>query len=237
MAEESGTAVYVSWPTFKNAIEHLAEGIPNQVDRTAFPGMSGGVQSQLLSGLKFLGLITADHQPTDALHDLAVPDETVRKERLKALLQERYSELFALNLVKATPQQLGARMGEAYNVSGDTKEKAIRFFLSAASYVGVELSRLFKISASPSGAIRARRRSPNRARSTALVDDDNHVENQKPPAGMSRSVKLKSGGTLTLQASVDIMHLTIGDRAFLFKLIDAMTEYERAEAEVPTAQK
>ncbi len=225
MAEEKSAAVYVSWQTFKNAIESLAEGIPNRIDRSTFPGLSGGVQSQLLAGLKFLGLITEDNKPTPGLHTLAVHDEETRKERLLALLQTRYSELFSLDLVKTTPNELSARMSEAYNVTGDTKEKAIRFFLSAVSYVGTPVSRLFKISGvtTTSNGVRTRRRTPGRSKPPAIAEPKNQIQ----PQGTSRVVSLASGGTLTLAASLDLFSLSPDDRKFVFELIDKLDGYEK----------
>jgi hypothetical protein len=229
MAEESSAAVYVSWPTFKNAIEHLAEGIPNRIDRSTFPGLSGGVQSQLLAGLKFLGLITGDNKPTTELHTLAVQDEGARKERLKALLQERYTELFALDLIKTTPNELSSRMSEAYSVTGDTKEKAIRFFLSAVTYVGMPVSRLFKMpgATTTSNSTRTRRRTTSRQKPPAIPEPNE----KKHPQGTSRVVSLASGGTLTLAASLDLFSLSPDDRKFVFELIDKLDGYEKEHAQ------
>ena len=46
------------------------------------------------------------------------------------------------------------------------------------------------------------------------------------PEGETLTVNLKSGGTLTLNASVNAFRLSSKDRAFLFELIDKMREYE-----------
>src|SRR5689334_17195635 len=116
-------AAYVAFPTFKTAIENMANAVvPNRIDRSAFPGFAGGVQSQLLASLKFLGLTNDDGRPTQLLHALAVKDESVRKQRLADLLRGRYADLFALDLTKTTPSELAERMGDSYGVSGDTKE-------------------------------------------------------------------------------------------------------------------
>ncbi len=45
-------------------------------------------------------------------------------------------------------------------------------------------------------------------------------------SGESRSVQLKSGGTLTLSATTKFMALNTTDRAFVFELIDKLLEYE-----------
>jgi hypothetical protein len=231
MADESApAAVYVAFPTFKNSIEFLSHGVPNQVDRSTFPGLSGGVQTQLLSGLRFLGLITPDNKPTDALHALAVPDEAARKAQLRTVLQHKYADLFALDLSKTTPDQLSKTMGESYNVMGDTREKAIRFFLAAAQYVGIHLSR-FLAKPQPGAATNGNRtqrtrRSAPRSRSTSGASA-REVAPQSPGAGTSRVVELKSGGTLTLAATLDLFALTPEDRKFVFYLIDKLEDYAK----------
>ena len=231
MEESQAAAVYVSWTTFKSALEQLAQGVPNIIDRSNFPGLSGGVQSQLLAGLKFLGLINEDGRPTNNLHALAVPEESVRKEKLKEVLQQRYAALFALDLLKTTPNELSSTMGSSYNVTGDTKEKAIRFFLFAVTYVGIQVSRLFgQVGAASSNGARTKRRITQKAKSATQTPDD---DEDNPPAsqGPKRIVNLKSGGSLTLAATVDFFSLSQDDRAFVFALIDQMDKYEKGVTE------
>lgn len=228
--EKRGAAVYVGWTTFKNALDQLAQGIPNRIDRTCFPGQAGGVQSQLLAALKFLGLTDDEGKPSHSLHALAVGDEAARKEQLKKILQDRYVELFALDLTKTTPAQLSETMAASYNVSGETREKAIRFFLTAASYAGIAMSNLLlKAKPSTTNGSASRRRRPSRPRERILGSEEEaeYVEAiEKIPAGEFRSVALKSGGTLTLSASAKFMSLSSADRNFVFGLIDKLEEYE-----------
>lgn len=46
-------------------------------------------------------------------------------------------------------------------------------------------------------------------------------------SGTSRQVQLKSGGTLTVTASLDFFQLSADDRGFVFDLIDKLEEYEK----------
>jgi hypothetical protein len=135
-------AVYVGWSTFKSCIlEGLTHGgLPTAINRTVFPGQSGGVQNQLLTGLKFLGLIDEKGRPTQALKDLTVEDESARKQALAEVLRASYRDVFELDIARTTPKELSDTMVASYNVSGDTREKAVRFFLAAAQYAGIQLS-------------------------------------------------------------------------------------------------
>lgn len=234
---ESKAPVYAGWTTFKNEIiDKLSQALPNRIDKSIFLGQAGGVQSQLIAGLKFLALIDEDGKPTQALVDLTDDDETKRKSALASILKSRYAPLFALGLDKATLQQIMDTLGTAYGISGDTKEKAIRFFLAAAQYAGVSLSPfLLKENGKPQTPRRtaaARRPRPT---------DGARQENSPPPlvdppssppagSGEERIVKLASGGTLTLTASVGFMKLPKADREFVFGLVDQLDEYEAKHA-------
>lgn len=236
MADEQKAAVYVSWSTFKNAVEGLAQGIPNQIDRSTFPGFSGGVQSQLLAGLKFLGLTDDNDKPTAALEALAVPDENKRKAKLKEIVEDRYKDLIDLDLMKTTPQQLMDKMGESYGVTGDTKIKAVRFFLMAIQYVGIPVSRFIKVpgSPNPTNGTKARKKSASRIKADDDQGDDDIENAVTPKTGTSRVVQLSSGGTLTLTASLDLFQLSPTDRTFVFALIDKLETYEKEAATTGT---
>src|SRR5580692_11279013 len=138
--EKDRAAVYVSWATFKSSLEQLSKGMPSRIDRSVFTGLAWNVQSQLFAGFKFLGLIKGEDEPTPVLDDLVAGDEETRKEKLKKVIQERYADLIAIDLTKATRAHFEESLGQLYGVTGDTREKAARFFLSAASYVGIPLS-------------------------------------------------------------------------------------------------
>jgi hypothetical protein len=226
MTDEKKAAVYVAWVTFKNATESLVQGIPNQIDRTTFPGLSGGVQSQLFSAFKFLGLMTEDDKPTADLHALAIADESKRKEKLKQILQQRYATIFALDLTKATPKEVADKMGEEYGVTGDTKDKCLRFFMGAVQYVGIPVSRFLKgpmPTTSSNGGTKTKRR-PTKTKADTPDED---LDDDQPQTGTSRIVLLKSGGTLTLAASIDLFKMSPSDRTFVFSLIDKLDSYEK----------
>lgn len=229
MAEEAAAAaVYTGWATFKNSLDNLAHGVPNVIDRSTFPGQSGGVQSQLLAAYKFLSLTKPDGTPTDALHAVAVSDERARKEALRGVLQAKYAALFALDLTKATPKQVNDVMGESYNVSGDTREKAVRFFLSAALYCGVPVSRFLNKpqpgTPAGNGAPRVQRKSKLR-KATPAPDVPGNNDALPATPGTSKSVQLQSGGTLTISATLDLFSLSATDRKFVFDLIDKLETY------------
>jgi hypothetical protein len=223
---DSKAAVYVSWTTFRNSVEQLAQGVPNRIDRSVFPGLSGGVQNQLLSGLKFLGLTDEENKPTPTLHALAVPEEEERKKVLARLIRERYADLFNLDLMKATPAELTERMNLSFGVTGDTREKAVRFFLLALDYLGIRVNPLLTKRKPGNGGGSPKKRKKAKAAATP--------EPPPPPAPVPRTVgtarvfKLRTPGVeLTISTSQDFLALVAADRKFIFHLTDQIEEYEQ----------
>lgn len=220
-------AVYVSWVTFKNAIEQLVQGVPNQVDRSAFPTLSWAVQGQLMAGLRFLGLIDENDKPTPLLHGLAVADEAARKKKLEAVLRTRYKSLFDLDLTKATPAQVEEHLGESYGVGGDTRDKAMRFFMAALDYLEIPVSRFLKKSGNGAPSTPRRRRTPG-PRPTRDPAPEPEPSEPKPPSGPARTVQLKGGGgTVTVSVSLDPFALSDEDQKFVFELINRLRDYEK----------
>jgi hypothetical protein len=227
-------AVYVSWTTFKNAIEQLSKSvIPNLIDRTVFTGMNWAIQNQLFSGLRFLGLTDDQGKPTPDMEALAQEDEDARKAKLKEILQRRYSELFSLNLKKTTPGELEKQMADSYGVSGDTKEKAVRFFTSAADYVGIELSPLFETAKKPNGTPAAKRTKRSKVNRQSIPMDP--PQPPQPPPGTSKTVRLQSGGELVVSATLGMFALNPKDRKLIIELIERLETYE-ADLPVPQTQ-
>ena len=227
-SEKKLAAVYVSFATFKSAMDQLGQGMHSKIDRSVFVGFAWSIQNQLFAGMRFLGLINADSEPTETLEELVQGSEAEKKEKLKQVLEQRYAGLFALDLTKTTPHTLAAKLGELYDVSGDTRDKAVRFFLSAADYVGVPLSPLFKRgkNGGPSVPRRKRTQKPKlegNGMGIPVTPPNPHGEHP----GTAKSVKLKSGGTLTISATLDLFALDPVDRKFVFELIDQLEAYEK----------
>jgi hypothetical protein len=227
-------AVYVSWTTFNNAIGALADALPNRVDKTVFGSAAGSVQAQLLTGLRFLGLIAGDGKPTEALRALAVKDEVERKKQIAKVLKASYPDLFALDLAKTTPGELREQMMKSYNVTGDTTERAVRFFVAAAEYAGIPLSALIAKGKVTGNGAAKRRRAPRPRRN--LNPPPPSPPNTPTAAGESKSVSLVSGGTLTISASLGFFKLSQKDRTFVFELIDKLDAYAAEHPQVEESE-
>src|SRR5579862_3142340 len=141
MAQEARGATaapYLPFLTFKSAIEALEQGVPKKIDRTIWRTQSGLIQSQILMALRFFGLVDEGDRPTEALHDFVASKGADRSAQFAVLLNIAYSDLLAHDLTKMTPKMLDDAM-EQYGVAGETKRKAVTFFLKAAKFAGIPM--------------------------------------------------------------------------------------------------
>jgi hypothetical protein len=201
------TVPYVPFRTFLTALETLERGCPNQLDRSLWPSYSGAIQGQLLGAFRFLGLMDEAQCPTAELRDL-IGKKDSRRALLRRILEKNYAPLVALDLSRTSPHQLEEATRQ-YGLSGATHKKALSFFLQAAQYSGLPLSVLLRAKTRGGGGS-----GPRRHRTPALE-----------ATTVAKTVHLKSGGTVTLTAAVDLFSLNAADREFVFELIDKVQSY------------
>ncbi|HEX6590009.1 MAG TPA: hypothetical protein VF039_13475 [Longimicrobiales bacterium] len=160
MADTSGAAVwsppYVAWRNLLSLIERLESNTPPQIDRTFLTG-SNASRTLTLHALRSLELIDGQGGLTDRLTDLVDAGED-RPQAVAKMLKHFYAKPLLLADVNATQKQLEDAF-EEWGVQGDTKRKAIAFFLKAAAYAKLPMSKNFKTPASggrKAGKARAR---------------------------------------------------------------------------------
>jgi hypothetical protein len=213
-------APYVAFRTFLSTLEGFQAGLPNRIDRSVWPSLSGAVQGQLLAAFRFLALVDEQGAPTPLLRELAAAGPEARQRLLRRVLEKSYPDLIALELARASPRQLEEAVRRG-GYSGATLRKAASFFLQAAVYADLPISVLLR-KKTRRGELRraAPRHAP--ARPTAA-------------AAESRILRLRSGGTLTLSMDVKFLELSREDREFVFRLLDEMKAYEQEGGPGPKA--
>lgn len=225
--EQSKTtpAAYLPFKTFISALESLEHGIPKRLDRSIWRSQSGITQSQIMMALRFFCLIDDNDQPTPALARL-VDGKDKRSEHIGALLRHCYKAIIDRDLTKTTPKMLN-EMFDDYNVAGDTKRKAIAFFLRAAQFAEVPLHPLLTATMRNSSGPRKKKSAPVKQRGhiermNGAIDP---VHNPPATSGSVKTVRLSSGGSVTLRINADPFTLPEADRKFVFGLIDDMKVY------------
>jgi len=139
--EKKWAPPYVSYKTFLNFLERLQVGIPTRIDRSVLSTYSGAIQSHLFSTLKYLHLISPLGIPTDRLTKLVHAEGAARQTIFKDILVTSYQFLFkdGVDLQRITSDEL-QKLFDKEGVSGGTLPKAIKFFVEATKYAGIQLS-------------------------------------------------------------------------------------------------
>ena len=103
---------YVSYRTFRNFIDELQMGIPARIDRSYWgERYSGSTGTQLMTALRFLGLINGGGVPTTRLRQLVSAAGAQRPEVLKQIARTAFDFLSekSLDPVKRTTKARRAR--------------------------------------------------------------------------------------------------------------------------------
>jgi Family of unknown function (DUF5343) len=138
-------APYFPWPALLTLVQRMAtEGPPTRIDKSYLEKQSGGMQTAILSGLRWLGLIGDDGRLTDTFIHLAEADEAERKEAIADLLRSRYVPIIELGAQNTTQLELEDAFKTEFGAQGETRRKAVAFYLKAAAYAGIPVSRNWK---------------------------------------------------------------------------------------------
>jgi hypothetical protein len=124
--------------TFWNFVSQLHNddgGLPQVLDRSVMGTHSGSTRSELYAALRFLGLIDDEKRPTDKLRVLAAEPT---RERLREIIEETYSPVLGLELITATPTQVGDAL-VGMGTTPSTIARTRTFFLKAAEHGGIEI--------------------------------------------------------------------------------------------------
>jgi len=117
--------------------------MPARIDRSYWGDkLSGSNGTQLMTALRFLGLIDSNGTPQTRLRQLVSARGAQRSEILKQVAYTAFSFLAerALDPQVATYAQLEEAFYNTYQVTGDVARKCIKFFVSLEDDAGIVLS-------------------------------------------------------------------------------------------------
>ncbi|HEX8081340.1 MAG TPA: hypothetical protein VF557_14110 [Jatrophihabitans sp.] len=241
---ESFKPPYMSFQTFWRFIEELrAKPLPPQIDRSLMRSKSGTDQANLNATLDALGLVGPAGEVRAELKALVHGDDEGRRRVLAEIVRHFYPAPIAVSDQNGTNQQLQEAFRDAYGMTaGETRRKAVTFFLHACREAGIELSPYFpstRAGAGAPGAARARKPRPRRTAAPTVPEATSQpaTVTHSDVAGDRYSVPLASGGTVAVIVDVNLFDLTTDDRNFVIELIDKLKGYgpaKPAAAEVPS---
>jgi hypothetical protein len=182
--------IYVSYTTFVTLLDWLRDMkvVPNQLDRTLWaPKFAGSTGVQLMSGLRFLGLLH-DEAPMPRLEQLAMAPNEDRKPILAELVRDRYGADFVAGLARATPRNLQDRMKDL-GATDATVRKAVSFFVNAAKAADIPMpSHIAKVARNRSGGRRGSTPKPSRSDGQGTKKQLAPPRNSLPNAGLEASL-------------------------------------------------
>jgi hypothetical protein len=141
--KKAPTPPYVAYKTLKNFLEKYKQGLlPSRIDRDLMGTMSGAVQSQVTTALKYLRFISDNSVTTDKMRRYVVAEGEERKGLLKQTLLEAYPFIFAdgFDLGTATGSHLREVFEANTSANGETVNRCIAFFKDAAQDAGITVS-------------------------------------------------------------------------------------------------
>jgi hypothetical protein len=147
---------------------------------------------------------------------------------MRGLIESTYGHEMGLEFTTTTPKVLEDMFQDSYAVTGATKQKAITFFLKAARFANIPLSP-FLMAQIKNSSIRRRK---SRGKSAPLAAGETNGATLRPimpsSAGAeTHSIRLVSGGTVTISISFNPFKMPVEDRTFVFSLIDKIQDYEK----------
>lgn len=218
-------AYNLTWQRFVSSLDRMAadDDLPAVIDRSYLNRMPGNVQTSYLALCRNFRLVDSADAPTALLRDLVYHPDS-RSVVIERLVREHYAPILELDL-NATAQQLLDLWKETFNQSGETRRKAVRFFMAAANFAGISLSRnwerdVSKISRTGSSPRRSKPRAPQIPKQTSA------------PESASRPTETvildHNAGSLSITVEFDPLKATAADREFVFGFIDSIHQYRDA---------
>jgi hypothetical protein len=212
---------YLPFKTFLSSLDVLSHGVPPKIDRMLWRSQSGVTQGLIMNAYRFLGLVEDDDSANEYLERLVKSD--TRGKEMRVTIEVQYEDILSKHdLTKMTLKMLEDEFEKIFSVSGGTKQKAITFFLKAAKFADMPLSPYL------SSLLRATRKKRGfRQRQENGTMEQIHVPFvPSPEAASTHSVRLISGGRLTVSITANPFKMPQDDRQFVFSIVDQLQKYE-----------
>ena len=176
---------------------------------------------------RFFGLIDEKDEPTKDLVNL-VEHPQLRVQGVERMMRLSYPRIFdEHDLTKTTPKMLEDAMS-LYGVQGDTRRKAVAFFLRAAKYAELPMHPLLSAQTRNSNAgVRRKRKALEGA--AAPTPAGPQIPNAGTGDGKTKTITLPSGTVVTLTIVADWLDMKEPERDYIFGLIDSLQQVPSAE--------
>jgi hypothetical protein len=240
--QPDGPGAYAPPRTTIGLVERWRDrGLPTPITTETL--VRAGVSTESLApriwqALRLFDLIDDDGQPTDQFIELRKVPSGEYKERLASILRVAYADVLAhVDPAKDDYERIRDTF-RAYRPPG-VRDRMVTLFLGLSEYVGMiseaRAKELANRSRSGSSGTRTPRATPIRplkprqassGNGSGAEDGTPPAQHPRTPGDASRSLKLKSGSTLTLTLSAPLLLAPKEDRDFVLEIIEKMEDYE-----------
>jgi hypothetical protein len=201
---------YIAFKTLIDVIERMErESPPTRVDPTYLDTYAGGYRPTVIGNLQTLGLLTKAGEPTSVLLDLVEADEATRKTLIAQLIRTSYPDVLALPSNSTQGQFL--EIFTARGAQGDTRRKAVSFFLKASAYAGIQTGTHWKTPPASTSSS-TRRRATKEKNGSETPDPSGETQNSTSLSGEIVTVDLGDAGRVVV--AVDVKWLQLNDETF-----------------------
>ena len=152
------TPPYASVKTFTNAINEIRDvlgHVPERIDRSSFPKLSGAAANEVIAALRFFGLVQGEKAiPTPLFEEYVMASDADRKPVLGRIVREAYSFVLSeasFNIERATSSQV-QEVFRAGGVNGSTLTRAITLFLAMTKQAEIKVSPAVKPPTTPNSS-------------------------------------------------------------------------------------
>jgi len=157
--EKIAAPPYVPYRTLRSFLERFKQGVPGRVDRGVMNAMSGAVQSQVKTALRYLLLISEHDIPSELMKALCVAEGDSRKSVLKTIIKSAYPYMFddpSFEFSSATGSQVREQIEKNTTATGETVNRCLAFLKDIALDAGIAVSPFFHQKRQKNGARKSR---------------------------------------------------------------------------------
>lgn len=217
---------YLPFQTFLHYLGELSEKpLAPKIDRSMMKNKAGSDQTSLISALKFFGFVNDDQAVLDSLRTFVRMNEADRKASLAARLRDLYVDAFKVSDQHGSEKALLDCFEESYGYTGDTRRKAVTFFLHASRWCGIELSAHFPTTRMGSGRVAAgpAKRTPVKKAVSKRNTPPAKIKAPKlPPSAETVEVTFGGLGSATLVLDVPLLSLPESKLTGLLKVVNEL---------------
>jgi len=227
MDEESSEETkppYLPFQTFLNYLGELgSKPLAPKIDRSMMKNKSGSDQSSLIGALKFFSFIDDDQVVLDTLREFVPMSEDDRKVALTARLHDLYPEAFKVSDQHGSEKALLDCFEQAYGYTGDTRRKAVTFFLHASRWCGIQMSAHFPTTRMGAGRVASGSVKRIPSKKGTVKRNPPQVKTKSPtPSSTAESVEAIFGelGSAVLTLNVPLLSLPESTLTGLLKVVN-----------------